>query len=315
MREYVIRRLLQSCVILVLLSIAVFLLLRIAPGADPARLRCGLMCTEEHYQSLRQQMGLDDSYPQQYLDWTKSLFNGSLGKDWNDKSVMSELKQRLPVTLELMVFTVLLTVAIGIPFGIISALYRNSPLDVGVRFVGILGLAVPNFWLGTLVLLIPQELWDYAPPITHMASLFHDPGGNMRQYIPPAIVLAAVSAAGVMRLTRSAMLEVMLQDYIRTARAKGMRERIVVIRHALKNTMIPVVTVVGLQIAGLFGGAVLIENIFNLQGVGNYFLGALLRKDFQVAQTLTLYIGVVVVLINLAVDLVYAWLDPRIRYT
>lgn len=315
MREYVIRRLLQSSVILVLLSVAVFLLLRIAPGADPARLRCGLMCSDEHYQQLRQDMGLDHSYVRQYFDWTKSLFNGSLGADWNGKSVMSELQKRMPVTLELMLFTVILTLLIGIPFGIISAIYRNSPLDLSVRFAGILGLAVPNFWLATLVLLIPQALWSYAPPITHTISFVDDPGGNLRQFIPPSIVLAVVSAAGVMRLTRSAMLEVMLQDYIRTARAKGMRERLVVVRHALKNTMIPVVTVVGLQIAAMFGGEVLIENIFNLQGIGNYFLSALLRKDFEVAQTLTLYIGVVVVMLNLGVDLAYAWLDPRIRYT
>jgi peptide/nickel transport system permease protein len=270
---------------------------------------------DEHYQQLRKDMGLDHSYLRQYFDWTKSLFNGSLGADWNGKSVVSELRHRMPVTLELMLFTVILTLIVGIPFGIISAIYRNSPLDLSVRFAGILGLAVPNFWLATLVLLIPQQLWNYAPPITHTISFIDDPSGNLRQFVPPSIVLAAVSAAGVMRLTRSAMLEVMFQDYIRTARAKGIRERIVIVRHALKNTMIPVVTVVGLQVAGLFGGEVLIENIFNLQGIGNYFLGAVLRKDFQVAQSLTLYIGVIVVMLNLGVDLLYAWLDPRIRYT
>jgi peptide/nickel transport system permease protein len=315
MRQYILRRLLQAIVVLAILSVAVFLLLRVAPGADPARLRCGLMCTEEKYQALRDEMGLDDAYPAQYMSWVREVFSGSLGEDWNGGSVGAELGKRLPVTIELLILTFTVTVALGVPFGILSALYRNSPVDYGVRFTAILGLAVPNFWLATLVLLIPMAMWGYAPPITEGVSLLDDPIGNLRQFVPPSIVLGAVSAAGVMRLTRSAMLEVMVQDYIRTARAKGLPEGAVVIRHALKNSLIPVVTVIGLQLAGLFGGAVIVENVFNLQGVGNYFLGALMRKDFQVAQTLTLYIGVVVVAVNLAVDLAYAWLDPRIRYT
>jgi len=313
LQRYILRRLLQSVAILFILSIVVFALLRIAPGADPARLKCGLGCTEEHYLSLREEMGLDDSYVRQYVDWVGQITTGSLGHDWNDTSVSSELRKRLPVTLELLVLTIAVTAAFGIPFGIISALYRNSPLDVVVRLTAVLGLAIPNFWLATLVLLIPQQFWNYAPPITGSVGLFDDPMSNMQQFVPPAFVLGAVSAAGVMRLTRSAMLEVMLQDYIRTARAKGLRQWAVISNHALKNSLIPVVTVVGLQLAGLFGGAVIVENVFNLQGVGNYFLGALLRKDFQVAQTLTLYVGAVVVLTNLLVDLTYAWLDPRIR--
>lgn len=313
MHRYIVRRLLQASVILVVLSVVVFALLRIAPGADPARLKCGLGCNDERYQALRDEMGLDDPYVTQYFDWVGQVLTGSLGRDWNDTSVASELSKRLPVTLELLVLTIAVTAALGIPFGIISALYRNSPLDIVVRLTAVLGLAIPNFWLATLVLLIPQQMWNYAPPITGSVGLFDDPMGNMRQFVPPAIVLGAVSAAGVMRLTRSAMLEVMLQDYIRTARAKGLRQWAVVTNHALKNSLIPVVTVVGLQLAALFGGAVIVENVFNLQGVGNYFLGALLRKDFQVAQTLTLYVGAVVVITNLLVDLTYAWLDPRIR--
>ncbi|HET6615097.1 MAG TPA: ABC transporter permease [Dehalococcoidia bacterium] len=313
MQRYIARRLLQAMAILVILSIVVFALLRIAPGADPARIKCGLMCTEERYQALRAEMGLDDSYVKQYSDWVGQVLTGSLGHDWNDTSVRSELAKRLPVTLELLVLTIAVTAGFGIPFGIISALYRNSMIDVFVRFTAVLGLAVPNFWLATLVLLIPQQFWNYAPPITESVNFFDDPVGNLQQFVPPAFVLGAVAAAGVMRLTRSAMIEVMLQDYIRTARSKGLRQFAVVSNHALKNSLIPVVTVIGLQLAGLFGGAVIVENVFNLQGIGNYFLGALLRKDFQVAQTLTLYVGAVVVLMNLAVDVAYAWIDPRIR--
>jgi peptide/nickel transport system permease protein len=181
----------------------------------------------------------------------------------------------MPVTIELMALTVVFTVLIGIPFGVLSALFRNSPIDFGVRFGAALGLAVPSFWIATLVLLVPLKYWGYAPPITRTVSFFDNPSDNLRQFIPPALVWRYL-----MRLTRSAMLEVMFKDYIRTARAKGLTERAVVLRHALRNSLIPVTTVIGLQIAGELGGAVIIENIFNLNGIGNYTLDALTRKDF-----------------------------------
>lgn len=329
MRQYIIRRLIQAALILVVLSIIVFLMLRIAPGAQPEDILCGLGCTEEQRVALREDLGLNDPYfvdvkgawpfldPRgtQYVDWLQGLVTGSLGRDINGFTVSGELQRRLPITGELLIITLIVTVAVGIPFGIISAVYRNSPPDYGVRFGAILGLAVPNFWLATMVLLAPQAWWDYAPPLTEAISFFDSPWDNLRQFVPAALVLGAVSTATVMRLTRSTMLEVMRQDYIRTARSKGLRERLVIGRHALKNSMIPVVTVLGLQLAALFGGAVIIEIIFNLPGIGSYFLGSLFRKDFQVVQTLTLYIGLAVVMLNLAVDITYAWLDPRIRYS
>lgn len=282
-------------------------------------------------EAIREQLGLNDPYfpisldvappfvdfhrESQYGTWLADLFSGSLGRDINNFPVADELQRRLPITVELLIITVLATVTIGLPFGIISAVARNSPSDYLVRFVAVLGLAVPNFWLAVMVLQVPQAFWGYAPPITHTFSFFESPQDNLRQFVPPALVLAALSTASVMRLTRSSMLEVMRQDYVRTARAKGLGERIVIFRHALKNSLIPVVTVVGLQIASLFGGAVIVELIFNLEGIGKYFLDNLVRKDYQVVQTLTLYIGAVVVLLNLAVDVLYAWLDPRIRYS
>ena len=331
MRQYIIRRLLQSVVILFVLSVVVFSLLRVAPGADPAQIKCGLNCSTERLEAFRKELGLDDAYfpinlkrdpafvefhaSSQYASWLKSIFDGSLGTDYNQQAVGPELQRRLPVTVELLIITFLVTVAIGIPFGIISAVYRNSPADYSVRLIAIIGLAVPSFWVAALVLLLPQAWWNYAPPLTQTISFFDSPWDNMRQFLPPGFVLGAVSAAGVMRLMRSSMLEVMRQDYIRTARSKGLRDHVVIGRHALKNSVIPVVTVLGLQLAGLFGGSVIIENVFNLQGIGNYFLGALVRKDYQVVQTLTLYIGAVVILLNLSVDVLYAWLDPRIRYS
>jgi peptide/nickel transport system permease protein len=291
------------------------LLLRIAPGADPARIRCGLTCTDTRYQAIRQEMGLDDSYFSQYMHWAKQVVTGSLGRDWNGGTVAAEMRRRLPVTLELMVITIIATIAIGIPFGMLSALYRNSPIDFLVRFGAALGLAVPSFWIATLVLLVPLKYWGYAPPITKTISFFDNPAGNLRQFVPPALILGAAAAAQIMRLTRSAMLEVMFKDFIRTARAKGLGRGAIIFRHALRNSLIPVMTVIGLQIAAELGGAVIIENIFNLHGVGNYTLDALIRKDFAITQTLTMYIAVMVVTMNLLVDLGYAWLDPRIRYT
>ncbi len=214
-----------------------------------------------------------------------------------------------------MLFTVITTIAVGIPFGILSALFRNSPIDFLVRFGAAMGLAVPSFWIATLTLLVPLKMWGYAPPITSTISFFDSPWDNMRQFVPPAIILGAVAAAQIMRLTRSAMLEVMFKDYIRTARAKGLGDTAVVVRHALRNSLIPVATILGLQVAGELGGAVIIENIFNLKGIGNYTLDALVRKDFAVTQTMTMYIAFLVVAMNLVVDLGYAWLDPRIRYS
>jgi peptide/nickel transport system permease protein len=323
-QQYIARRVIQSAVMLVALSIVVFLLLRIAPGADPARIRCGLQCSDERYQAIRQEMHLNDSYFTQYTLWAKDVMTGSLGHDWDGGTVKHELcpsvsnlcyRGRLSVTFELMVFTVLTTIAVGIPFGMLSALFRNSPLDFLIRFGAALGLAVPSFWIATLALIVPRDQWGYAPPITSTIAFFDSPWDNIRQFVPPAVILGAVAAAQIMRLTRSAMLEVMFKDYIRTARMKGLNETAVIVRHALRNSLIPVATVLGLQVAGELGGAVIIEQIFNLNGIGKYTLEALFRKDFGIVQTMTLYIAFAVVAMNLIVDLGYAWLDPRIRYS
>ena len=315
MRAYIIRRLLSGLIILFLLSIIVFLLLRVVAG-DAASLRCGLSCTPEGIKQARHELGLDAPYPTQYLTWLKDLATGHLGiGSLNQKPVLDTMRQRLPVTLELLVITITFTVAVGVPFGIISALYRNSMADHIVRLTAVLGLAVPSFWVATLVIFIPNELWGYSPPFGHAVSFFSDPVANLRQFVPPAAVLALASAAGVMRLTRSSLLEVMRTDYIRTARSKGLRDSLVVSRHALRNAMIPVVTVLGLQIASLLGGAVIIEVIFALPGLGRLEYEALLGRDYQVVQSLTLYIGAAVILMNLLVDISYAWLDPRIRYS
>jgi peptide/nickel transport system permease protein len=318
-------------VILFILSVVVFALLRVVPG-NPAAERCGLGCKDEQIRALEHDLGLDKpKFPitingdppivhfnadNQYTDWLQSVLTGELGVSNVDKQpVIDSVKDRVPVTLELMVLTLIMTVVIGIPFGVASAVFRNSVGDYFVRITAIFGLSVPSFWVATLVLILPLEWWGYAPPIGRYVKLMDDPIGNLKQMGPPAAVLALASAAGIMRLTRSSLLEVLRQDYMRTARAKGLRERAVIVRHGLKNSLIPVVTVLGLQAAGLLGGAIIVEQIFTLPGLGKYTLDALIAKDFMVVQTMTLYAGVTVILLNLLVDVSYAWLDPRIRYS
>jgi peptide/nickel transport system permease protein len=320
----------SGVVILFILSIVVFVLLRVLAG-NLAEIYCGFNCTPEGIEFTKQRLGLDKPYfpvqlegglpfvsfngDNQYMNWIKDLATGNLGNGaLNQKPILETMQHRLPVTLELLIITIIFTVIVGIPFGVISALYRNSPADYGVRLLAVLGLAIPGFWVGTLVIFLPSELWGYSPPFTPV-SFFDSPWDNLRQYVPPAAVLALGSAAGIMRLSRSSLLEVMRTDYIRTAKAKGLRDTLVVSRHALKNSMIPVITVLGLQIAGLLGGAVIVEQIFNLPGLGLLLIQSLGGRDYQVVQSLTIYIGATVILMNLLVDISYAWLDPRIRYS
>jgi peptide/nickel transport system permease protein len=313
-RAYVARRLLLGALTLVLISVGVFWLLRLGPG-DIAEIALGQGASQEQVDAMRQHLGLKEPIHTQYLRWIKQVFSGDLGESAiSGTPVTSELTSRLPITAELLIITMLVTVAIGIPAGIISALYRNSVTDYVVRVAATVGLSVPVFWVATLVLDLPNRWWRYSPSLTHTIGFFEDPWGNLRQFVPPAMIMGAAASSGIMRLTRSTLLEVLRQDYIRTARSKGLRERAVIWRHALRNAMVPVVTVLGLQIAALLGGAVIIEQIFNLRGLGNYIYQSIFIKDYAVVQTMALYIALVVVLANLTVDITYAWLNPRIRY-
>ena len=314
MRAYVARRLLLGALTLVLISVGVFWLLRLGPG-DIAEIALGQGASQEQVDAMRQHLGLKEPIHTQYLRWIKQVFSGDLGESAiSGTPVTSELTSRLPITAELLIITMLVTMAIGIPAGIISALYRNSVTDYVVRVAATMGLSVPVFWVATLVLDLPNRWWGYSPSLIHTIGFFEDPWGNLRQFVPPAMIMGAAASSGIMRLTRSTLLEVLRQDYIRTARSKGLRERAVVWRHALRNALVPVVTVLGLQIAALLGGAVIIEQIFNLRGLGNYIYQSIFIKDYAVVQTMALYIALVVVLANLTVDILYAWLNPRIRY-
>jgi peptide/nickel transport system permease protein len=308
--------LLIGVLVLFLLSVVVFIMLRVVPGSDAAQLICQLQCTPDGLAAAREEMGLNDPYPVQYWNWLGGVLTGDLGTSFvNYRPVSESIAARFPITLELMILTLLITVIVGVPAGVISAIWKNSVLDYLVRLTAIFGLAVPAFWVATLVLILPLEWWGYAPPLGRHVPFTEDPIGNLKQFIPPAGVLAVGSAAGVMRLTRSSLLEVLRQDYMRTALAKGLRQRTTIVRHGLKNSLIPVVTVLGLQVSGLLGGAIIVEQIFALPGLGVFTFESLGRKDFPVAQTMTLYAGITVVVLNLVVDISYAWLDPRIRYS
>ncbi len=327
MRTYILRRILYLFPVLLFISLAVFILLRLVPG-DVAEILAGPYATDQQIEQLRERFGLDkpvlltaawpwtgEFWHTQYFEWLGNALRGDLGESiYLSQDVSAELLDRLPVTAELLILTLIFTLFVGIPIGIVSAVWQNSPIDYLMRMVSILGLSVPAFWLATLVIIVPSLLWSYAPPLGYV-GFFEDPWANLRQFVPPAIILSATSAAIVMRLARSSLLEVLRNDYIRTARSKGLRERTVMTRHALKNSLIPVLTIISLQIAGLLGGSVIIELVFDLRGVGLMTFLAILQRDYPVVQGVALYIAVVFVLVNLTVDVAYAWLDPRIRYS
>lgn len=323
MREYIVRRLLLLVPIMIGVSFLTFATFRIIPG-DAAVLICQFSCTEETLRDIRADLGLDKPFYEQYGEWLAGIPQGDLGESFFTRlPVSEELGRRLPVTVELMVMSMTLALLFGIPAGVFSAVRPGTPLDLLTRFASVLMLSVPSFFLGIIILVVGSAEFGWSPPNfgTGRAVTFIDvvKGNgslidNLETFFFPSLVLAVGISAVIMRLTRSSMLEVMRNDYIRTAWSKGLRERAVVWRHALKNAMIPVATIIGLQVGALIGGSVIIESVFGLNGMGNYLLVAILSRDLLVVQSLVLLFAVVYVLINLFVDLLYAWLDPRIRY-
>ena len=317
MRNYIIRRLLLLIPIMLGVSFLTFAAFRIIPG-DAAILRCGFGCTPEVVEALQHDLGLDRPWYEQYGDWVFGIVQGDFGESITESGlpVTTELGRRLPITGEILIMSLILSVVMGVPPGILSAIRPGTPLDFIARLGSVLGLSVPNFWLGTLVITFGLVWFGWTPPQfgSGYVPFFDDPWVNLQQFFFPSLVLATAIAAGIMRLTRSSMLEVLRNDYIRTAWSKGLRERTVVIRHALKNALIPVVTVLGLSIGGLIGGAVLVETVFALNGVGFWVVSSVIRRDIFVVMSLTLIFATTYVVANLVVDIAYGWLDPRIRY-
>ena len=288
-------------------------LLRLVPG-DPAVAMLADYGGQEDVEELRRLLSLDRPLLVQYGVYLGKLLQGDLGTSIvSGRTVASELKLRLPTTLQLGAMAVLIGVIIGIPAGVIAATRQDTPMDYGARLVSIAGLALPDFWIGTLVIVVPVILFGWLPPIGGV-GFFEDPAGNLATFALPALILGGYMAAGIMRMTRSQMLEVMRQDYVLVAYSKGLSGRRVVWGHALKNALIPVVTVIGLLFGKTLGGIVVLEHIFVLPGVGEYLLDSVSFRDYPVVQSIVLVFAGFFVLINLAVDLTYAWLDPRIRY-
>ncbi len=317
MRAYLIRRTLLVIPTLFILSIIVFLLVRFIPGdvIDAMQEEYAFTAGEIDREALERKLGLDQPIPVQYARWLGDIvLHGSLGQSLLGRfSVNEKIAGRLSVTIQLGVTALVIGLLIALPVGIYSAIRQDTVSDYLGRTVAIIGLATPNFWLALMVMLYPAIWWGWSPPM-RLIRFSDDPLGNLGMFLIPSVILGTAMAAATMRLTRTMMLEVLRQDYIRTAWSKGLKEKAVVLRHAVKNAIIPVVTLVGLQLPILVGGSVIMENIFNLPGLGRLMLNALEDRDYPVVSGINLLFGTIVVVGNLLIDLAYAFLDPRIRY-
>jgi len=315
MRAYVVKRLLIAGVTLLGMSVLIFVLMRLAPGniTDIIFESAGYV-DEADRKRLEAELGIDKPVAVQYTRWLGEIVRGELGKSYRyDLPAWQIIRPRLPVTLELAVLALAFSVLLGVPTGVISAIRQDRPLDYVLRVLSLAGLSMPSFWLGMLVILLLVRSLGWIPSMTYV-SPFDDLGANLFQFVLPALAVGYRSSALIMRITRSAMLEVLREDYIRTAWAKGQREALVVWRHALKNASLPVITLIGIEFAFLIGGLIVTETVFNLPGVARYLVDAIQVRDYPIVQNLVMLIAVVVVLANLTVDLLYTWLDPRIKY-
>ena len=323
MRAYVVRRLLLAIVTVFLVSIIVFLMVRLIPGnivdaIIAQQMQIGETSDNREIEAARAtieaQLGLDRPILQQYLEWISRVARGDLGDSlWRRTPVIKDIAIRWPVTLELGILGLLIGQLIAIPIGIYSAQRQDTVSDYAARSFAIGLVALPGFWVGTLVIVFPSIWWGYQPPITYV-KFFEDPLANLQMFLVAAAVLGTGMAGGTMRMMRTTMLEVLRQDYVRTAWSKGLKEGTVVARHALKNALIPIASIVGLQLPMLLGGTVIIEQIFNLPGMGRLLLESVVTRDYTVVSGVVLLFGIFMVMINLLVDLTYAVLDPRIHY-
>jgi len=316
MRTYLIRRLLLIIPTIFLASLIVFFMVRLIPGdiIDQMLEQRESTNPELDRAMIEHSLGLDVPIHIQYGRWMGDIIlHGDLGNSlWEDTPVIENIVARLPVTFELGLLALVVALSISFPIGIYSAIRQDTVGDYIGRSFAILCIAVPGFWLGTMVMVFPSIWWGWSPPIL-LIRFTDNPAGNLAQYIVPAVVLGMAMAGVSMRMTRSMMLEVLRQDYIRTAWSKGLKERVIVMRHALRNALLPVVTIVGLQVPILIGGTVIIEQIFALPGMGRLMLSAILERDYTIVTGTMLIVAVVVLLTNLAVDLTYGYLDPRVQ--
>jgi peptide/nickel transport system permease protein len=313
LRRYVAKRLLIAIPSLLIASLIVFTLPRLIPG-DAVQLMLAEKAYAKDIADLRAKLGLDRPIYVQYVDWAGHVVRGDLGVSlWTGRPVLEEIGQRLPVTLSLAVMALTFALAIAIPVGIVSAARQDTLADFVARSAAILGLSVPGFWLATLLIVLPAIWWGWRP-VGDFVEFSRDPLAYLRQLLLPAVILGIAASAALMRLTRGMLLEVLRQDYVRTAWAKGLAERGVVLKHGLRNAIIPVVTLLGTQLPQIIGGTVIIEYVFGLPGMSRFLFDAINQRDYPVIQGVNLLVVSTVVVINLSVDALYAVLDPRIRY-
>jgi len=313
MRRYLVDRLMLLVVSLLGLTVVAFVLLQVIPG-DAAGLLAGEDASAATVQRMRAELHLNDPLPVQYARWLGKALRGDLGRSlFTHETITHTLLVRLPVSVELGALSLLLATVIALPAGIVSAIKADRLPDQAIRVVAITGIAVPHFWLGTMVIVFGSRLFGWIPPVGY-ASPFEDPWRNFQQCAIPIVILGAGVAASLTRMMRSSTLEVTREDYIRTARSKGLSPAAVVRRHMLKNALIPVVTLFGIQAATIVGGTVILESIFNLPGMGRLVIEAINRRDYPVVQGVVLAFGTFILLVNLLTDLAYTWLDPRISY-
>jgi peptide/nickel transport system permease protein len=312
---YSVRRLLALVPTIFFASVIVFVSVRLIPGSViDLMLANNPLAVEKDRGAIEAALGLDKPMYVQYFNWVGDIARGDLGRSlWQDTPVTHEILARLPVTLELALLAMLISILLGVPIGVYSAIRQDTAGDYATRSVSILLLAVPSFWLATLVMVFPSIWWGWAPVLQYV-PFSKDPVNNLKMLLLPAFILGTGLSALNMRLMRTTMLEVMRQDYIRTAWAKGLNEPLVVIRHALRNALIPVVTLLGLEVAGVIGGSVILEQIFVLPGMGLLLIEAVGTRDYPVITGIFLVVGVCVMLVNLLVDLSYGLLDPKVRY-
>ena len=318
MNTYVLKRFMLFVPTLLLVTLMVFALMRLVPG-DPAELL--LMgfegdgqYSEKQLADLRAKLGTDRPLAIQYLSWIWGMLRGDFGVSmYFDTPISEDLGAKLPITLELSAFALLLAFVVAVPLGVISAVRQDTIADYASRIIAIAGVAMPTFWIGILVVYFLVTWFDWLPPLGY-ADLWQDPWRNLQQMFFPAVALGFYNMALVARVTRSSMLEVFREDYIRTARSKGLREGAVIIRHALKNAFLPILTISGWQVGRLIAGTVVIETIFLVPGMGRLLVDSILHRDYTMIQSIVMVIAFMVLALNLIVDLLYAWLDPRIRY-
>jgi peptide/nickel transport system permease protein len=318
MGRYLIRRLLLALLTIFGVTIVIFLAMRVLPG-DPLAMIYGestgiYVLTEAELQAARASLGLDRPLYVQYLDWMADVFRGDLGYSfWVDTPIRDTILRRGPITAQIAITAILLSWLIGVPVGVMSALWRETKLDYVLRFLVTLFMAIPSFWLGLAMILFTVLVLNWRPSIT-ITQFWEDPRENLLMVAGPSVAVGIGIAALIARMTRTTVLETLREDYVRTARAKGLGDWVIIMRHVLKNAMLPVITLSGLSLAGLLGGSVAVERAFGFPGLGSALAQGAVERDWMMVQNLTLLFAVTFVFINLIIDLLYAWVDPRIRY-